>query len=54
MAMMSTANKKRRRRQAVAAAAVAGDKLEGRWPPMRDYGDERQQRETAETADWWR
>jgi len=42
------------RRQETTAAAAAGDKLEGRWPPTRDYGDERQQRETAETTDWRR
>ena len=36
------------------AAAAADDKLEGRRPPTRDYGDERQRREMAETADWRR
>ena len=39
---------------AVVAAAVVEDKLEDRWPLMRDYGNERQQRETTETADWQR
>ena len=30
-----------------AVAAAVEDELEGRQPPMRDYGDERQRRETA-------
>jgi hypothetical protein len=33
-------------------AAAADDTLEGRWRLVRDYGDERQRREMAETADW--
>ena len=37
---------------AAVAAAVVENKLEGRGPPKRDYGDKRERRETAETADW--
>ena len=35
------------------AAAAAGDKLEGRWPPMRDYGDERQRRGDDDCGGLW-
>ena len=34
-----------------AEAAAVEDELEGWRPPTRDYGNERQQREMAETAD---
>ena len=37
---------------AAATAVVVEDKLEGRRPSTRDYGNKRQQREMAETADW--
>ncbi len=36
------------------AVAVADNKLEGWQPPTRDYGNKRQQRETAKTVDWQR
>ena len=39
---------------AAAATAVVENKLEGRGLPKRDYGDKRERRETAETADWQR
>ncbi len=44
----------RRQETAVVAAGAAAveDELQGRRLPMRVYGNERQQRETAETADW--
>ena len=35
-----------------AVAAAVEDELEGPRPPTRDYGNERQRREMAETANW--
>ena len=39
---------------AVVATVAVEDKLKGRRPPTRDYGNERQRQETAGKVDWQR